>query len=87
MLAVGHQINRTGNSHRTSADGRAFHKMAGQPLGRINGCIDLDLYGQPISVSFVQRIRGQLTFDDVSGLVTRMGQDVAMTRDLLARHA
>lgn len=48
---------------------------------------DLDLYGQPISVSFVQRIRGQLTFDDVSGLVTRMGQDVAMTRDLLARHA
>ena len=41
MLAVGHQINRTGNSHRTSADGGAFHKMAGQPLGRINGCIDL----------------------------------------------
>lgn len=48
---------------------------------------DLDLYGQEIGVSFDHRIRGQLRFDDVAGLVARMGQDVATSRELLAHRA
>jgi riboflavin kinase/FMN adenylyltransferase len=44
---------------------------------------DLDLYGQEIRVSFVDRIRGQQTFDGVDGLVARMAMDVAEVRDVL----
>jgi riboflavin kinase / FMN adenylyltransferase len=44
---------------------------------------DLDLYGLPVGVSFVSRIRGQQTFDDVDALVARMGIDVAESRSAL----
>jgi riboflavin kinase/FMN adenylyltransferase len=44
---------------------------------------DLELYGVPVEVSFVARIRGMLRFDSVEELVARMHDDVARTRDLL----
>jgi riboflavin kinase/FMN adenylyltransferase len=50
----------------------------------------LDLYDQPVAVSFVHRLRGQARFDDVDALVRQMRDDVARTRDLLStrpRHA
>jgi riboflavin kinase/FMN adenylyltransferase len=43
----------------------------------------LDLYDRPARVSFVDRIRGQQTFDGVDGLVARMGEDVEEARRLL----
>lgn len=45
---------------------------------------DLDLYGAPVHVTFVDRIRGQLTFAGVDGLVARMGEDVAECRRILS---
>ena len=44
---------------------------------------DLELYGVEVEVSFVGRIRGMLRFDSVDGLVARMHDDVAKTRELL----
>jgi riboflavin kinase/FMN adenylyltransferase len=43
----------------------------------------LDLYDRPARVSFVDRIRGQQTFEGVEGLVARMGEDVEEARRLL----
>ena len=37
---------------------------------------DLDLYGESIQVEFIERIRGQRTFDVVASLVARIGHDV-----------
>lgn len=45
---------------------------------------DLELYGAPIAVDFVERIRGQITFDSVTALVERMQDDVARARATLA---
>ncbi|HEX6337837.1 MAG TPA: bifunctional riboflavin kinase/FAD synthetase [Jiangellaceae bacterium] len=44
---------------------------------------DLDLYGLPIAVDFVDRIRGQERFASVDDLVAQMAQDVAQTRRVL----
>ncbi len=46
---------------------------------------DLELYGAPISVEFVDRIRGQVKFFDIGALITQMQDDVARCRELLAR--
>jgi riboflavin kinase/FMN adenylyltransferase len=43
-----------------------------------------DLYGQPASVRFVARLRGEQRFDSVDDLVAQMGKDVEATRDLLS---
>jgi riboflavin kinase/FMN adenylyltransferase len=45
---------------------------------------DLELYGVPIAVDFVERIRGQERFGSVEDLVAQMGRDVAQTRGILA---
>jgi len=45
---------------------------------------DLDLYGQPVTVEFAGRIRGQERFDDVPALVARMAIDVDEARRLLS---
>ena len=42
-----------------------------------------DLYGEPARLSFVDRLRDELAFDSVDGLVTQMGRDVERTRSLL----
>lgn len=44
---------------------------------------DLELYGAPIAVDFVDRIRGQVTFSSIDALIVRMREDVALTRELL----
>jgi riboflavin kinase/FMN adenylyltransferase len=44
---------------------------------------DLDLYGLPIAVDFVDRIRGQERFESVDDLVAQMTQDVVQTRRVL----
>jgi riboflavin kinase / FMN adenylyltransferase len=46
---------------------------------------DLELYGVAVAIDFVDRIRDQLRFDAVSGLVEQMQHDVDRARDLLRR--
>lgn len=46
---------------------------------------DLELYGVEIAVDFVARLRGQITFTGIEGLITQMDADVARTREVLAR--
>lgn len=44
---------------------------------------DLDLYGQPIGVEIVDRLRGQLRFDGADALVAQMCEDVVNARAVL----
>lgn len=44
---------------------------------------DLDLYGAPVEISFVARIRGMVTFEGIDALVETMKGDVEKTRELL----
>lgn len=44
---------------------------------------DLELYGKPIAVDFVDRIRGQERFGSIDELVDQMGRDVEQTRRIL----
>ena len=43
-----------------------------------------DLYGQPMTVEFVDKVRNQETFADIDALIARIEQDVADSRDVLA---
>ncbi|WP_226344691.1 bifunctional riboflavin kinase/FAD synthetase [Agilicoccus flavus] len=45
---------------------------------------DLDLYGEPVTVEFVERLRPTLRFDSVDELLTQMAQDVADCRRILS---
>jgi riboflavin kinase/FMN adenylyltransferase len=42
-----------------------------------------DLYGQPMSLSFVSRLRGERTFPGPEALVAQIHQDMAAARDVL----
>lgn len=44
---------------------------------------DLELYGVPVEVSFVARLRGMLQFDSVEDLVATMADDVRRAREVL----
>lgn len=46
---------------------------------------DLDLYGLPVRVEFAERLRGQMTFDSLEGLLVQMADDVDRSRALLSR--
>ena len=46
---------------------------------------DLDLYDTEVTVVFVDRLRGQMVFDGLDGLIAQMQQDVASTRAVLSR--
>ncbi len=46
-----------------------------------------DLYGQRMTVEFVEKIRNQETFADIDALIARIEQDVADSRVVLARSA
>lgn len=48
---------------------------------------DLELYGVPIGVDFVARLRGQVRFTGVDDLIAQMHADVARVRDVLAGRA
>jgi riboflavin kinase/FMN adenylyltransferase len=43
-----------------------------------------DLYGQQITVEFIERLRGEARFDSVAALIEQMNADVVRTRELLA---
>ena len=45
---------------------------------------DLELYGVPVAVFFVARLRGMVKFDSVDGLVAQMRTDVDQAREILA---
>lgn len=44
---------------------------------------DLELYGAPIAVDFVDRIRGQVRFDGIEALIVQMDDDVLRCRKIL----
>ena len=48
---------------------------------------DLELYGAPIAVDFIDRIRGQVKFAGIDALIVQMGDDVERTRGTLAAAA
>lgn len=43
----------------------------------------LDLYGKSVALEFVARLRGQMTFTDVQGLITQMAKDVTAAKGIL----
>ena len=45
---------------------------------------DFDLYGQFVTVEFVDRLRGMVAFEGVPKLIEQMSQDVDRTREVLA---
>jgi riboflavin kinase/FMN adenylyltransferase len=45
---------------------------------------DGDLYGQELSLEFIERLRGERRFDTAEALVEQMHRDVARTRELVA---
>lgn len=47
------------------------------------GRTDLELYGAPIAVEFVDRIRGQVRFDGIDALIVQMNDDVRRSREIL----
>jgi len=44
---------------------------------------DGDIYGQPLRVHFVRRLRGQERFDSIDALIQQMGRDVQNVRSVL----
>ena len=44
-----------------------------------------DLYGQHMTVEFVEKVRNQETFADIDALINRIGQDVNDSREVLSR--
>ncbi len=44
---------------------------------------DLELYDAPVTVEFIDRIRGQVRFTSIDDLIVQMRDDVARTRRLL----
>lgn len=44
-----------------------------------------DLYGQHMTVEFVEKVRNQETFADIDALIAQIGQDVENSRGVLAR--
>ncbi|MDA8371811.1 MAG: bifunctional riboflavin kinase/FAD synthetase [Nocardiopsaceae bacterium] len=45
---------------------------------------DLDLYGEPMAMEFLYRIRPQERFDNIEELIETMGRDVRRARELMA---
>jgi riboflavin kinase/FMN adenylyltransferase len=43
-----------------------------------------DLYGERVSVAFVERLRGEITFPSVEALVAQIGRDAEQARSILA---
>ncbi len=47
------------------------------------GRTDLELYGAPIAVDFIERIRGQVRFEGIEALILQVEDDVRRSRDIL----
>jgi riboflavin kinase/FMN adenylyltransferase len=46
--------------------------------------VDIDLYGEHVTIEFVERLRGMVRFDAVDDLVAQMGDDVLDARKTLS---
>jgi riboflavin kinase/FMN adenylyltransferase len=46
---------------------------------------EVDLYGHPLRIDFLRRLRGERRFESVEGLVEQMRADVEQTRALCAQ--
>ena len=47
------------------------------------GRTDLELYGAPIAVEFIARLRGQVRFEGIEALIVQMNSDVRRSREIL----
>jgi riboflavin kinase/FMN adenylyltransferase len=47
--------------------------------------LDEDFYGEQVALDFIERLRGMARFDTAEQLVAQMDDDVARTREVLAR--
>lgn len=48
---------------------------------------DLDLYGQHVTVTFVQQLRGMVAFRDIDALIAQMRDDIARTLRIISESA
>jgi riboflavin kinase / FMN adenylyltransferase len=62
-----------------------FHEEAPRVVESFILDYDGNLYGQPVRVEFVARLRDQEKFDSVDDLIAQMKLDVDLTREILAR--
>ncbi len=60
-------------------DGERYRRIESYVLDRT----DLELYGVEVEVSFVERLRGMVTFDGIDPLLVQMADDVRRARELL----
>lgn len=60
-----------------------FHGVQHRVESYVLDRTDLELYGVEVDVSFVDRLRGQETYDSVEALVTQMHRDVGAARGIL----
>jgi riboflavin kinase/FMN adenylyltransferase len=60
----------------------AEHRVEAYVLGRD----DLELYGVPVEVSFVARLRGMVTFERIDELVEQMARDCKQAAAILDAH-
>ncbi len=62
-----------------------FHEGGGRPLVEAHILdFDRDIYGQDLKVEFLARLRDELKFVSVDGLVKQIGQDVGRTWEILS---
>lgn len=45
-----------------------------------------DIYGEPIAVQFIERLRGNIVFTGIDALIAQMHDDVARSREILGAH-
>jgi riboflavin kinase/FMN adenylyltransferase len=62
-----------------------FHEDAPRVVESFILGYDGNLYGEPVRLEFVTRLRGQEKFDSTDALIEQMKQDVEQTRTLLGR--
>ena len=69
--------------HRPTVEGNALAPVTIEAnIFDFNG----DLYGKDVEISFVQRLRDEHHFDDISALRRQLQNDVASTRQILANY-
>ena len=45
---------------------------------------DLDLYGEPVTIEFVERLRGMVRYEGIEPLIEQMRADVSAARKVLS---
>ncbi|MBM7515439.1 bifunctional riboflavin kinase/FAD synthetase [Nocardioides nitrophenolicus] len=77
-----------GTTHPAAISVGTNPTFAGERERRVESYVldrtDLDLYGDEVEVSFVERLRGMVRFDSIDDLLTAMAADVDRARTILA---